>query len=93
MIKCFKDRETEKVFHREYSRKFPPELHKRAHKKLKWVHRAKSINELYALPGNHLKQLKGTRKSQYSIRINDQWRICFYWNENNAYDVEITDYH
>ncbi len=93
MIKSFKDKETEKLFHGEFSAKIPQNIHIRSLKKLDLIHSAESVQELYVLPGNRLEYLKGKRQNQYSIRINDQWRICFKWIENNAYEVEIIDYH
>lgn len=93
MIKTFKCKETERLFHRIKSRKLPTDIQKTALRKLNMIHAAVSINDLRIPPSNHLEQLKGHRKGKYSIRINDQWRICFNWNNNNAYDLEIIDYH
>ncbi len=93
MIRSFADKETEKVFRRERSRLFPPNVQRRAHRKLLLVHAAERIDELGIPPGNRLERLKGNREGQYSIRINDQWRICFRWAGGNAFEVEITDYH
>lgn len=93
MIKSFKDRETEKIFNLEFSKKLPNEIQRMAARKLKIIHSAGTIESLSVPPGNHLEQLKGVRLGQHSIRINQQWRICFKWNEGNAYNVEITDYH
>ncbi len=93
MIKSFKGKETRKIFDREFSRKIPNELHRISFRKLRMIHRAKNLNDLQVFPANRLKTLKGKRKGQYSIRINDQWRICFNWKENDAENVEITDYH
>jgi len=93
MIKSFKCRETEKIFKRISSKKFPTEIFRRAFVKLHSIDIAIDINDLRIPPSNNLEVLKGNRKGQYSVRINDQWRICFIWNDNNAYDVEIVDYH
>ena len=93
MIKTFKCKETEKIFHREYSKKLPRNIQKVAFRKLRMINRSRTLNDLKIPPANRLKMLSGKRKGQYSIRINDQWRICFRWIENNALEVEITDYH
>ena len=93
MIKSFRDKETERVFHRGKSRKFSGILGRAALKKLLLVDAAESIQDLRAPPGNRLERLSGDRKGQYSIRINDQWRVCFQWKEGHAAEVEITDYH
>ena len=93
MIRGFRDARTEKVFLRERSRSLPPEVQRRAHRKLLLVHAASEVNELRVPPGNRLERLAGDRKGQYSIRVYDQWRICFRWSKGDAYDVEITDYH
>lgn len=93
MIISFRCEETEKIFRGERSRKLPPEIQKTARRKLEYLHRARRLLDLQAPPGNRLEALKGGRKGQHSIRINDQWRICFVWNEGNAAAVEIVDYH
>jgi len=93
MIRSFKCRETQKIFNHEISLRLPREIQERALQKLYWIDSAKDTRDLQIPPSNHLKSLKGERKTQYSIRINDQWRICFKWLEGNAYNVEITDYH
>jgi proteic killer suppression protein len=93
MIKSFKDRETEKIYDREISRRLPREIQQVALRKLRMVNNAKSINDLRIPPANRLEKLSGSREGQHSIRMNDQWRICFIWREGDAYDVEITDYH
>lgn len=93
MIKGFKDKEAEKLFSREPSRKFPTEIHRIGLRKLRMLHRAKTLEDLRVPPGNRLEALKGDRLGQYSIRINDRWRICFVWNLGDVYDVEIIDYH
>ena len=93
MIKSFKCRETEKVFRRERSRKFPPDIQRQAQKKLYLLDASLSLGDLRIPPGNRLEALAGNREGQHSIRINDQWRICFHWTDNDAHDVEIVDYH
>lgn len=93
MIRSFRDKETEKVFQREVSRKFSPALQHQGQRKLAILEGAETLQDLRIPPGNRLERLKGDREGQYSIRINDQWRICFKWSEGGADDVEITDYH
>lgn len=93
MIKSFKSREAEKIFNREHSLKLPPDIQRTALRKLLMIHAAFAVNDLRIPPANHLEQLKGVRRGQYSIRINDQWRICFVWQSGDAYEVEISDYH
>ncbi len=93
MIKTFKCKETEKIFGREYSRKLPRDIQKAAFRKLRMINRSKTLSDLKIPPANRLEKLSGKRKGQYSIRINDQWRICFKWVDNNALGVEIIDYH
>ncbi len=93
MIKTFKCKETEKIFGREYSRKLPRDIQKVAFRKLRMIDRSKTLSDLKIPPTNRLEKLSGKRKGQYSIRINDQWRVCFKWIDNNALEVEITDYH
>jgi proteic killer suppression protein len=93
MIRSFADRETKRVFARERSPRFSPDLQRVAWKKLAMLHAAGSLYDLRVPPGNRLEKLAGNRQGQHSIRINDQWRICFVWKDGNAYDVEIADYH
>ncbi len=93
MIRSFKDKETEKAFNRQYSRKIPASIQRIAFRKLRMLNRAYSIVDLRIPPANRLEKLKGDRSGQYSIRINDQYRICFEWNNNDAENVEIVDYH
>lgn len=93
MIQGFHDRETEKIFNREYSRKLPSSIQRAALRKLWILDAANDLQDLRAPPGNRLEALKGERRGQYSIRINNQWRVCFHWNKGNALEVEITDYH
>jgi toxin HigB-1 len=93
VIKSFKDREAEKVFRRQVSRKLPQGIQRVPLRRLSYLHAAERLTDLIAPPANRLERLSGAREGQYSIRINDQWRICFVWRENDAYDVEIVDYH
>jgi len=93
MIKTFKDEETEKVFHRQFSKKLPADIQAVALRKLRMLNNAFTMADLRIPPANHLEKLTGKRAGQYSIRINDQWRICFEWRSNSAHNVEITDYH
>lgn len=93
MILRFHDRETERIFNRENSRRFPFDIQRRSLRKILMLHAAHALSDLAVPPSNHLELLKGDRKGQYSIRINDQWRICFHWSNGNADEVEITDYH
>ncbi|MGD9079210.1 MAG: type II toxin-antitoxin system RelE/ParE family toxin [Desulfobacterales bacterium] len=93
MIKSFQDKETEKIFNRLFSGKLPQNIQHLARRKLIMLDAATELNTLRLLPGNRLQALKGDRKGQHSIRINNQWRICFKWKAGDAYDVEIADYH
>ena len=93
MIQSFKCKETEKIYHREFSKKLPHDIQRNAMKKLWILDAAPDINSLRVPPSNHLDLLKGDREGQYSIRINKQWRICFLWESGNAFEVEIVDYH
>jgi proteic killer suppression protein len=93
VIKSFADKETERINNRRPSRKVPPEIQKVALRKLRILNNATSLQDLRSPPGNRLERLSGDRNGQHSIRINDQWRICFVWRESDAYEVEITDYH
>lgn len=93
MIRSFKCKETEKIFSRTFSRKFPNDIQRVALRKLRMLNHAVSLQDLKVPPGNRLEELKGNRKGQHSIRINDQWRICFNWKKNDSYNVEIVDYH
>ncbi len=93
MIKSFQCRETEKLYRREMSKKFPGPIQKVALRKLWILDAAEILEDMQSPPGNRLESLKGDRQGQYSLRINDQFRLCFIWRENNAYNVEIVDYH
>lgn len=93
MIRDFKSKETEKIFRRVFSKKLPGEIQQLAYRKLRMLHRATTLVDLRVPPSNRLERLKGDRQGQYSIRINDQWRICFRWDRGDARGVEIVDYH
>lgn len=93
MIKGFHDRDAEKLFARRPTRRFGPDLQKVALRKLRMLDAATRVDDLRVPPGNRLERLKGKRSGQLSIRINDQWRICFRWQADHAHDVEIVDYH
>ena len=93
MIVSFACAETERIFRGGRSRRLPLDIQNTARRKLEYVHRARTLHDLSMPPDNHLEALKGDRKGQHSIRINDQWRICFEWREGNAERVEIVDYH
>jgi proteic killer suppression protein len=93
VIRSFADGETEKVFLRERSRRLPPDVQRRAHRKLLLIDAADAIADLRVPPGNRLERLSGDRAEQYSIRNNEKWRICFRWSRGDAHDVEIADDH
>ena len=93
MIRSFADREAEKIWTGTPSRRLPSDIQGVARRKLRMLSNASSLQDLRLPPANRLEALKGDRKGQHSIRINDQWRICFRWHQDDAYDVEIVDYH
>jgi toxin HigB-1 len=93
VIVSFRCEETRKIWNGEVSRRFPREIHRVALRKLEYLNAAVAVEDLRQPPGNHLEQLRGNRVGQHSIRINDQWRICFRWQKDGAHDVEIVDYH
>ncbi len=93
MIRSFACHETERLFNDESSRRLPTQIHRAARRKLLLLHQARGLNDLRVPYGNHLEALKGNRAGQHSIRINDQWRLCFRWQGQDAFDVEIADYH
>ena len=93
MIKSFADRDTERLFGRERVRRFPATLHRVILRKLVAVDAAERLDDLRVPPGNRLEKLHGDRAGQYSIRVNDQWRVCFRWADGDAYEVELVDYH
>jgi proteic killer suppression protein len=93
VIKSFGDRDTERLFSREPVRRLPADLLRTMLRKLVALDAAEALADLRVPPGNRLEKLKGRRSGQYSIRINDQWRVCFGWKDGNAHDVEIVDYH
>ena len=93
MIRIYRDRDTQAVAERQRVRKFPGNVQRRAQRKLMMLNSAVNLNDLRSPPGNRLEALSGYRRGQHSIRINDQWRLCFIWSEGDAYQVEIVDYH
>ena len=93
MIRSFKDSEVEKIFALQRSRKLPYDIQQVALRKLRMLNNARTLQDLSSPPANRLEKLSGDRAGQYSIRINDQWRICFEWQDGDAHKVEITDYH
>jgi toxin HigB-1 len=93
VIKSYKDAEAEKIFARRPSHSLPPAIQQVALRKLRMLSNSASLADLRIPPANHLEKLSGSRSGQYSIRINDQWRICFEWRQGNVYQVEIVDYH
>ena len=93
MIKSFRDKETQKIFSRERSRRLPPDIQQVALRKLRMLNRAVTLEDLRIPPANRLGKLTMDRAGQYSIRINDQWRVCFEWRDRDSFNVEITDYH
>ncbi len=93
MIRSFKDKETQKIFERQRSAKLPSDIQQVALRKLRMINRAQTLQDLKVPPANRLESLKGKRIGQYSIRINDQWRICFEWQNGEAFNVKIVDYH
>ncbi|MCO6412569.1 MAG: type II toxin-antitoxin system RelE/ParE family toxin [Thiogranum sp.] len=93
MIKTFRDRETQGIWEGRTSRRLPNDIQAVARRKLRMINNARTLDDLRIPPANRLEPLKGQRKGQYSIRINDQWRICFVWSNGDADKVEIVDYH
>jgi toxin HigB-1 len=93
MIKGFAEKETEKLWNRVRSKAVPSNLQRKALRKLTQLNNAEHLNDLRVPPGNRLEKLSGERAGQYSIRINDQYRVCFVWEDGDAYDVEVVDYH
>ena len=93
MIRSFKSKEAEKIFNRERSQKLPPDIQQVALRKLRMLNRAVTLQDLHVPPANRLEKLAGDRLGQHSIRINDQWRICFEWVDGDVQNVEIVDYH
>ena len=93
MIRSFRDQQTENIFRRNRVKGFSQDVQRGALRKLVILDAAETLDDLRVPPGNRLEKLKGDRKGQYSIRVNDQWRVCFAWSDGDAQDVEITDYH
>ena len=92
VIESFRDKQTRSLYEDRLVLKFRS-IERQARRRLLYLHQAKTLNDLAALPGSRLENLSGARREQYSIRINDQWRVCFRWKDGRAHDVEITDYH
>jgi proteic killer suppression protein len=93
MIQAFGDKETERLFRRQPVKRIPPAVQRPALRKLMMLDAAESLDDLRRPPGNRLEKLSGDREGQYSIRVNDQWRVCFRWSDGDAREVEVTDYH
>jgi toxin HigB-1 len=93
VIRSIRDRRTVALFQGQFVRSVDRRIIARARRKLRMIHAAQSLDELGVIPGNRLEALRGDRKGQHSVRINDQWRICFVWRDGEAHDVEVTDYH
>ena len=93
MIRSFADKEAEKIWEGTPSRRLPSDIQNIARRKLRMLNNATTLDDLRVPPANRLEALKGNRKGQHSIRINDQWRICFHWKDGDALDVQIVDYH
>ena len=93
MIRSFRDKDTEAIWQRRYIKRLSPELSRITYTKLVLINAAENINDLRAPPGNRLEKLAGGRAGQYSVRVNDQWRICFTWSSAGAGNVELVDYH
>lgn len=93
MIRSFRDQQTENIFRRDRVKGLSQNVQRAALRKLVIIDASESLDDLRVPPGNRLEKLKGDRKGEYSIRVNDQWRICFVWTDGDAYDVEITDDH
>lgn len=93
MIKTFADKRTQELFSKGRTKKFPPDVAQRAARKLEYVHLAESLDDLRVPPGNRLHALSGDKQGQHAISINAQWRICFRFEDGDAYDVEVCDYH
>jgi proteic killer suppression protein len=93
VISSFRDRDTERLFRREPVRKWGPDVLKAGLRKLRILDAAMTLEDLQSPPGNRLEKLRGNRSGQWSIRVNDQWRVCFRWRDGDAHDVEMVDYH
>ncbi|MGV0633256.1 type II toxin-antitoxin system RelE/ParE family toxin [Mycolicibacillus trivialis] len=93
MIRSFGSKATERIWHEQYVKSLDRRIQRAVLRKLELIHAAADVEDLRIPPGNRLEQLKGDRKGQYSVRVNDQWRICFVWRDGGAHDVEFVDYH
>jgi proteic killer suppression protein len=92
MIKSFADKDTERLWNRQHARSIPTDVQRRARRKLLMLNAAESLQDLRSPPGNRLEELRGDRKGQHSIRVNEQFRVCFVWKGSDAYELEVTDY-
>lgn len=93
MIRSFRDKDTERLYRREPIRRWGPELQKAGLRKLRMLNAAVGLEDLRAFPGNRLEKLRGDRQGQWSIRVTDQWRLCFQWSDGEAHEVELVNYH
>jgi proteic killer suppression protein len=93
VIRSFRDKDTEAIWQRRYVKRLGPELSRLTYNKLVLINAAESINDLRVPPGNRLENLSGDRAGQYSVRVNEQWRVCFTWSSSGAGNVELVDYH
>jgi proteic killer suppression protein len=93
VIKSFKDKETEKIYHRRFSKKYSPDIQRIALRKLRMLNNSQNLQDLRSPPGNRLEKPRGARAGQYSIGINDPWKICFVWRAGDAFEADIADYH
>lgn len=92
-MRRFRNKATEAMYNGEFSRQLPPDIRRTTQRKLFMVVRARSLGDLRSPPSNRLEALRGDRAGQYSIRINDQWRVCFSWSDDGAVDIDVVDYH
>jgi len=93
VIRSFRDKDTERLYRREPIRRWGPELQKAGLRKLRMLNAAVGLEDLRAFPGNRLEKLRGDRQGQWSIRVTDQWRLCFQWSDGEAHEVELVNYH
>ena len=93
VIRTFASQDAQRLFHGRFARRLAQDIQRAAQRKLRQIHQAEELSDLASPPGNRLEALKGNRAGQYSIRINEQWRICFVWRDGDTYDVAIVDYH
>ena len=93
MIRSFDCRDTERIWKLQFTGRWSPDVERVAKRKMAWLHAARDLMDLRVPPGNRLEKLKGDRAGRHSIRVNDQWRICFEWRDGDAWNVELVDYH